>query len=131
MEKQIEINGINYIINYNALAYIEHTKLFNRGVFEDVDIVDNFVTKQTLQTANIKSKFPEISEETIVDQISRFMRNDIDAFIQAVTRLTYTGIRCVNRNFKSYEEWLMDIKEIRTNDKWIVEVTKLVVSSFC
>ena len=73
MEKQIEINGINYIINYNALAYIEHTKLFNRGVFEDVDIVDNFVTKQTLQTANIKSKFPEISEETIVDQISRFM----------------------------------------------------------
>lgn len=131
MEKTIEINGINYNIDYNALSYIEHTKLFDRGVFEDVDIVDNFVTKQTLQTANLKSKFPEISEEAIVEQISKFMRNDIDAFIQAITRLTYTGIRCVNRSFKSYEEWLMDIKEIKTNDKWIVEVTKLVVSSFC
>lgn len=131
MRKSIEINGVNYSIDYNALSYVEHTKLFNRGVFEDVDVVDNFVTKQSLQTANIKSKFPEISEEVIVEQISKFMRNDIDAFMQAITRLTYTGIRCVNRSFKSYEEWLMDIKEIKTNDKWIVEVTKLVVSSFC
>lgn len=131
MGKQIEINNIKYIIDYNALAYIEHTKMFNKGIFEDVDVVENFVSKQTLQTANIKAKFPEISEEAIVSQISKFMRKDIDNYIQAITRLTYTGIYCVNRNFKTYEEWLMDINEIKTNDQWIVEVTKLVVSSFC
>lgn len=59
------------------------------------------------------------------------MTDDIDDYIEVVTRLAYICIYTADENICSYEEWLKSIDKINTNDEWIVEVTEFAVNCFC
>lgn len=129
--KKIDICGKEYEIDCNALTYIQYKKIFNRGIFQDIEIIENFVSLQVLIADKIKKENPEISDSEITKQLSRTMLTNIDEYIEAVTRITYICIYTANKKVGNYEEWLTKIKRINTTDKWIVEVTEFAVSCFC
>ena len=129
--KQIEIDGNKYDIDCNALTYINFKKKFNRGIFEDLDVIQRFLAVQVLSADQLKKENPEISEAQITAQLSRIMRKDIDEYIEAVTRITYICCYTANENIGEYEDWLKGINRLKTTDKWIVEVTEFAVDCFC
>lgn len=129
--KQIEIDGKKYNIDCNALTYIDFRKKFNRGIFEDLKILENFTAKQVMLANNLKNKNKDITEPEIIASLSRIMLDDIDEYIEASTRIAYILIYTADNSILEYEEWLKGIKKISTNDKWIVEVTEFAVNCFC
>lgn len=129
--KQIAIDGKNYDIDCNALTYITYKKKFNRGIFEDIDIIQKFLTMQVLQANQLKEENPKISESEMAKQLSNLMLKVIDEYIEAVTRIAYICCYTANEKIGEYEDWLKEIKRIKTNDKWIVEVTEFAVDCFC
>lgn len=129
--KQIEIDGRKYNIDCNALTYIDFRKKFNRGIFEDIKILQNFTVKQVVLANTLKSKNPNITEAELISNLSKTMLDDIDEYVEASTRIAYILIYTADNTISEYEEWLKGIKQLKTNDKWIVEVTEFAVDCFC
>lgn len=129
--KQIAIDGNKYDIDCNGLTYILHKRLFNRGIMQDIHILQNYIITQTIKANEIKTKFPQLSDDEIDSQVANFMNDYIDDFIEAITRITYTLIYTANDKVKSYDEFLRNIKQFRIDDDWIVEVTEFAVDCFC
>lgn len=129
--RQIVIEGNSYDIDCNALTFVLHKRLFNKGIMQDIRILQNYLITQTLKTNEIKQKFPNMTENEIENAISDFMNNYIDDFIEAITRIAYTLIYTANNKIKSYDEFLRSIKKFKIDDDWIVEVTEIAVDCFC
>lgn len=129
--KTITICDKIFDIDCNALTYIQYRKIFNKGIFEDIETIENFVSLQVILSDKIKKENPNISEVELTKQLSRAMLSSIDNYIEAVTRIAYICIYTANKNVGSYEKWLTEIKRINTTDKWIVEVTEFAVDCFC
>lgn len=129
--KKVKICDREFDIDCNALTYIQYRKKFNRGIFEDFEIIQNFITMQTLMANQLKKENPKITEVEITTKLSRLMLKSIDNYIEAVTRITYICCYTANPKIGEYEEWLKLIKRINTTDDWIVEVTEFAVDNFC
>lgn len=129
--KTITIDGKSYEIECNAFTYILHRKIFNRGIMQDMKILQDYITLQIVETNKVKKKFPKISNDEAIRKISDCLNKHVDAFIEAITRITYTLIKTANENIEDYEKFLRNIKTFKTNDKWIVEVTEIAVDCFC
>ena len=129
--KQIVIEGNNYDIDCNALTFILHKRIFNKGIMEDVHVLQNYIIIQTIKSNELKQKFTELTEEQIDNRVAKFMNEYIDDFIEAITRIAYTLIYTANDKIKSYDEFLRSIKKLKIDDDWIVEVTELAVNCFC
>lgn len=129
--KQIEICGKKYEIECNALVYLKYREKFNTDIFNDIKILQSFLTKQVLLTNKLKEENPNIDDATIITSLSSIMIEDMGLFIEAATRIAYIMIYIANKHIEEYEEWLENIPTIRTNDKWIAEVTEIAVDCFC
>lgn len=129
--KQIAINGNKYDIECNALTYILHKRLFNRGIMQDIHVLQNYILTQTVKANEIKTKLPKLSEAEINNQVANFMNEYIDDFIEAITRIAYTLMYTANEKLVGYEEFLRSIKNFKIDDDWIVEVTEFAVDCFC
>ncbi len=129
--KQIVIEGNSYDIDCNGLTYILHKRLFNRGIMQDIRILQNYIITQTIKFNEIKSKFPKLSDAEVDSQVANFMNNYIDDFIEAITRIAYVLMYTANDKIKSYDDFLRSIKNFKIDDDWIVEVTEFAVDCFC
>lgn len=129
--KTIEICGENYEIDCNALTYVKYRNIFNRGIFDDIKILQDFLVKQVYLTKRIKDENPDVDDITIINSLSTLMIDDMDLFVEAATRIAYIMIYTANREIEEYENWLETISSIKTNDTWIVEVTEFAVNCFC
>ena len=129
--KQVKIDGNTYDVDCNALTYVLHKRIFNRGIMQDIRIIQNYLITQTIEANKLKNQFPELSESELDDRISKFMNNYIDEFIEAITRIAYTLIYTANDKIASYDNFLRNIKKFKIDDDWIVEVTELAVNCFC
>lgn len=129
--KQVKIDGNIYDVDCNALTYVLHKRIFNRGIMQDIRIIQNYLITQTIEANKLKNQFPELSESELNDRISKFMNNYIDEFIEAITRIAYTLIYTANDKVANYDDFLRNIKKFKIDDDWIVEVTELAVNCFC
>lgn len=129
--KTITICGKKHEIDCNALTYVKYRKLFNRGVFDDIKILQNFLNKQVLLANELKKENPDVDDATIISSLSKFMLDDMDLFAEAATRIAYIMIYTANEKVEEYEEWLKNIPSLKTNDEWIAEVTEFAVNCFC
>lgn len=129
--KKINICEKEFDIDCNAFTYLQYKKIFNKGIFEDFKIINDFTTMQVLITADLKEKNPEITEAEIIKSISNSMLKYLDEYIEAVTRIGYICCYTANQNIGTYDEWLKGLTRVNTNDLWIVEVTELAVNCFC
>ena len=129
--KTIVIDGNKYDIECNALTYIQYKKVFNKGIFADMDIIKDYLIRQTLKANELKEKYPQMSEQEIDTQVGNYMNNYIDDFIEVITRIAYILIYSVNEKIEEYENWLRKIKSFKIDDDWVAEVTELAVDCFC
>lgn len=129
--KTIEICGKKYEIDCNALTYVKYRNMFNRGIFDDLKILQDFLVKYAYLTKKIKDENPDIDDITIINSLSTLMIDDMDLFAEAATRMAYIMIYTANKEIEEYENWLETISSIKTNDEWIVEVTEFAVNCFC
>lgn len=129
--KTIVIDGNEYNIECNALTYIQYKKVFNKGIFADMDIIKDYLVRQTLKANELKEKYPQMSEQEIDTQVGNYMNNYIDDFIEVITRIAYILIYSANEKIEEYENWLRKIKSFKLDDDWVAEVTELAVDCFC
>lgn len=129
--KTIVIDGNEYNIECNALTYIQYKKVFNKGIFADMDIIKDYLVRQTLKANELKEKYPQMSEQEIDAQVGNYMNNHIDDFIEVITRIAYILIYSANEKVEEYENWLRKIKNFKIDDDWVAEVTELAVDCFC
>lgn len=129
--KTIEICGKKYEIDCNALTYVKYRNMFNRGIFDDLKILQDFLVKYAYLTKKIKDENPDIDDITIINSLSTLMIDDMDLFAEAATRMAYIMIYTANKEIEEYENWLEKISSIKTNDEWIAEVTEFAVNCFC
>lgn len=129
--KQIAIDGNKYDIDCNALTFVLHKRLFNKGLMQDVRILQNYLITQTIKANEIKAKFQKLTDTEIDNQVANFMNEYIDDFIEAITRIAYTLMYTANEKIASYDDFLRSIKNFKIDDDWIVEVTELAVDCFC
>ena len=129
--KTITICGKKYEIDCNALTYVKYREIFKRGIFDDIRVLQSFLTKQALTAEQLKKENPDIDDTAIIASLSKLMLDDMDLFAEAATRIAYIMIYTANKKVEQYEEWLENIPSLRTNDEWIAEVTEFAVSCFC
>lgn len=129
--KQIVIESNKYDIDCNALTFVLHKRLFNKGIMQDIRVLQNYLIVQTIEANKLKEKLPDMTEEQIDAKVSDFMIDYIDDFIEAVTRIAYTLMYTANDKIKGYEDFLKSIKNFRIDDDWIAEVTEIAVDCFC
>lgn len=127
--KTITISGIDYNISCNALSHIKYKSLFNRRMISDIDIIKDYLVKQTIATLKLQEE--KYNQEELQKLLSKFMMEYVDEFLEALTRITYIMILTSNENIGSYEKWLESIPRLSTDDQWIFEVTEYAVDCFC
>lgn len=129
--RTIIIDNKQYNIECNALTYIQYRKVFNKGIFSDIQILKNYLITQILTTAKLKEENPKITEQELTAKLSQITIAQLDNFVEAVTRIAYILIYCANDNIEDYETFLKGIKSFKIDDDWIVEVTEFAVDCFC
>ena len=129
--KKIIICGKEHEIKCNALVHSKYRLFFNRSIFDDIKILQEFLINQTIEVKKIKDKNPSIDDAVLISSLSKVLLNDAGIFIEAALRIAYVMCYMANKSIPEFEEWLEDIPSVKTNDEWIVEVTEYAVTCFC
>lgn len=127
--KTITICDKEYPVSCNAFTRFEYKRIFGRGIFADIKLLNDFNEKQEKIKKELISK--EATQEEIEKTINSYMMENLDDFIDVIERMTYILIHTADNNICSFEEWLRNIEKIDLSANWIGEVTEIAVSSFC
>ena len=127
--KQIVICDKEYDIDCNAFTRFQYKKVFNKGIFEDIKVLNEFSEKQEKIRKELEEK--NASEEEIQKAINNSMMESLDDFIDVIEKIADILIYTVNPKMETFENWLKGIKKIDLSANWISEVTELAVNSFC
>lgn len=127
--KTITICGKEYPIACNAFTRFQYKKVFGKGIFEDLKVLQNFAEKQEKIRAELTEK--KCSEEEITQAINNCMMEKFDDFLDVLEKMAYILILTADDKFESFENWLKGIEKIDISEDWIGEVTEFAVSSFC
>jgi hypothetical protein len=127
--KTITICDKEYVVNSNAYTRFLYKQTFNTKIFADIAILNKFNQGQEKLTKELKAK--KLKEEEINAEITTYIMENVDDFMDVMLKLAYIFIKTANADFMSFEDWLKEIETINVNDSWIGEVTELAVSSFC
>lgn len=127
--KTITICGKEHKLECNALTYVKYKNFFKRGIIEDVQILQDYLIRQTIITKQVEEK--NISEAEKLSIVSNYMNKYIDDFIIAITRIAWILMYTADKDIEEYEKWLEGISSFKIDDDWIVEVAEFAVNYFC
>lgn len=127
--KTITICGKEHKLECNALTYVKYKNFFKRGIIEDVQILQDYLIKQTVITKQVEEK--NITEAEKLLMVSNYMNQYVDDFIIAITRIAWILMYTADKDIEEYEKWLEGISSFKIDDDWIVEVAEFAVSCFC
>lgn len=127
--KQITICDKEFEIDCNAFTRFQYKKVFNKGIFEDIKVLNEFSEKQEKIRKELEEQ--NASEEEIQKAINNSMMESLDDFIDVIEKIAYILIYTANPKIETFENWLKGIKKIDLSANWISEVTELAVNSFC
>lgn len=126
--KKITISDKEYDINCNALTRFNYKKIFNTGIFEDIQRINNFNIEQ--EELRLKLEKEGKAKEIIDAEINNMMLGKLDDILDAIQKIAYIEIYTANPKIGSFEEWLGTIEKINLSEPWIAEVTEYAVNSF-
>lgn len=127
--KKITICNKEYDIDCNAFTRFQYKKIFNKGIFADIKVLNEFSEKQNEIRKELEQK--NATEEEIQKEINLMMMENLDDFIDVIEKIAYILIYTANPKIETFENWLKEIEKIDLSADWISEVTELAVSSFC
>lgn len=126
---KITICDKEYEIACNAYTRFQYKKVFGKGIFSDINILNKFTTKQEKLKKELEEK--KLSKEEIEQELNVQMMDSLDDFIDVIEKIAYIEIYTANDKMESFEDWIKGIDKIDLSADWISEVTELAVSSFC
>lgn len=126
--KTITINEKEYQIQCNALTRFNYKKIFNAGIFEDIQRINTFNIEQEEKRIALEKEGK--SKEQIDKEINNLMLGRLDDILDAIQKIAYIEIYTANNKIGSFEEWLGSIEKINLSEPWIAEVTEYAVNSF-
>ena len=126
--KKITICDKEYEINSNAYTRFLYKQVFNTKIFSDIAVLNKFNQGQEKLKKELKNK--KLKKEEIEEELSSYMLENIDDFMDVMLKLAYIFIKTADSNFETFENWLKGIESININDSWVQEVTELAVNSF-
>lgn len=127
--KTVTICDKEYEIACNAFTRFQYKKVFGKGIFADINILNKFTTKQEKLRKELEEK--KLTKEEIEQELNVQMMDSLDDFIDVIEKIAYIEIYTVNDKIESFEDWIKGIDKIDLSADWISEVTELAVSSFC
>lgn len=119
--KTITINNVDQKINYNALTYLYYRQIFDKSIFDDINIIREFLLLQ------IKANSIDKEEK---DEINKNILLKLNSYIDAISRLTYTAIYTQNQNIEDYTVWIKKNEILEQNNDCIAIVIDNVVNCF-
>lgn len=126
---KITICDKEYEVACNAFTRFQYKKVFGKGIFSDIKILNEFSEKQDKIKKELKEK--GLNDEEIEKELNLTMLDSLDDFIDVIEKIAYILIYTANNKIGSFEEWISGIEKIDLSANWISEVTELAVSSFC
>ena len=126
--KTITINEKEYQIQCNAFTRFNYKKIFNAGIFEDIQRINTFNIEQEEKRIALEKEGK--SKEQIDKEINNLMLGRLDDILDAIQKIAYIEIYTANNKIGSFEEWLGSIEKINLSEPWIAEVTEYAVNSF-
>lgn len=126
--KTITICNKEYPIACNAFTRFQYKKIFGRGIFADINILNKFNIKQENLRKELEEK--KLSKKEIEQELNSQMMDSLDDFMDVIERIAYIEIYTANDKIESFEEWIKSIETIDLSANWISEVTELAVNSF-
>lgn len=127
--KTITICDKQYDIDCNAFTYVKYKSIFKTGIIQDMQIVKEYLIKQSVISTQLKEA--KLSDSERLEKISEYMKDDIDGLVIKVTQIAWILIYTANNKTEDYEDWLKSIKSFKIDDDWIAEVTEFAVNCFC
>lgn len=127
--QKIIIDNKEYDISCNAFTRFQYKSIFGNGIFADIKILKDFSDKQSKIREDLTKK--GLNEKEIEEQINSAMMENLDDFLDVITKIAYILIFTANSKIGSFEDWLKGLNKINLAENWVTEVTEFAVSSFC
>ncbi len=127
--KTITICDKEYEVACNAFTRFQYKKVFGRGIFSDIKVLNEFSEKQERLKKDLEKQ--ELDKEEIEKKLNLAMMDSLDDFIDVIERMAYILIYTANNKVGSFEEWISGFEKIDLSASWISEVTEIAVNSFC
>lgn len=119
--KTITINNVEQKINCNALTYLYYRQIFDKSIFDDINIIREFLLLQ------IKANSIEEKDK---DEINKNILLKLNLYIDAISRLTYTAIYTQNQNIEDYMVWIKKNEILEQNNDCISIIIENVINCF-
>ncbi len=129
--KTINIDGKEYKIHCTAYTKFQYKQLFGRGIFKDIKILNQLEVTREKTIKKAKEENPNITPEELDSLVGMEVFEDLDEVIDVMLKIAYVEILTANPKFKSFEDFIKSIENIKINESWVSEVTELAVTSFC
>ena len=129
--KTIKIGSQEFNISCHASTYRDYADIFDRNIMKDLNTTQNFFRKQIKSLEKHKEDMPNASEQEIHELIFEETANDLNDFIECITKMCWICIYDNNKDITCYDEWYASLERLSLSDKWITEVMALCANCFC
>ena len=128
--KTIKIGSQEFNISCHASTYRDYADIFDRNIMKDLNTTQNFFRKQIKSLEKHKEDMPNASEQEIHELIFKDTVDDLNDFIDCITRMCWICIYDNNKDISCYEEWYSSLERLSLLDDWIMEVMALCANCF-
>lgn len=129
--KTIKIGSQEFNISCHASTYRDYADIFDRNIMKDLNTTQNFLRKEIKSLEKHKEDMPNASNEEIQEMIFKDTVDDLNDFIDCITRMCWICIYDNNKDISCYEEWYNSLERLSLSDDWIMEVMALCADCFC
>lgn len=128
--KTIKIGSQEFNISCHASTYRDYADIFYRNIMKDLNTTQNFLRKEIKSLEKHKEDMPNASNEEIQEMIFKDTVDDLNDFIDCITRMCWICIYDNNKDISCYEEWYSSLERLSLLDDWIMEVMALCANCF-
>lgn len=128
--KTIKIGSQEFNISCHASTYRDYADIFDRNIMKDLNTTQNFLRKEIKSLEKHKEDMPNASNEEIQEMIFKDTVDDLNDFIDCITRMCWICIYDNNKDIASYDEWYNSLERLSLSDNWIMEVMALCADCF-
>lgn len=128
--KEIEIGNKKYNISCHASCYSAYNDKFNRNIMLDMEIARKFFNKQYQLAKELSLTNPKLSDSEIQDIVFKKTIDELDHFIDCITRLCWICIYDNDKTIISYNDWYDTLERLSLDDEWILEVLAITAECF-
>ena len=128
--KTIKIGSQEFNISCHASTYRDYADIFDRNIMKDLKTTQNFVRKQIKSLEKHKEDMPNASAQKIQELIFEDTLDDLNDFIECITRMCWICIYDNNKDIACYEDWYSLLERLSLSDDWIMEVMALCADCF-